>query len=815
MKISLNWLKDYLDIDFPAAQISEMLTAIGLEVEGEETVESIKGGLEGLVIGFVKECGQHPNADRLSLTKVDVGGEEDLQIVCGAPNVAQGQKVVVATVGTILYDKEAQPFKIKKGKIRGEVSQGMICAEDEIGLSDDHGGIIVLPETVAIGTPASKYYKVENDTVFEIGLTPNRSDATAHIGVAKDLAAYLKVNHDLEGQVKMPDLLNYAKDDDELSIAVNVENTEACPRYAGVALMNVKVGDSPDWLKVRLQAIGVRPINNIVDITNFVLHEFGQPLHAFDASKIAGQKVVVKTLAEGTKFTTLDEQERKLSDQDLMICDGDGTPMCIAGVMGGTDSGVTETTKSIFLESAHFDAGWVRRTSTRHLLRTDAAICFEKGSDPNIVAEALKRAALLMKELAGATIASEITDIYPTVVEPKAIRVNYTRVRNLIGVEISAEDIQAILSAMEMELTDLDDTGLTAKVPTNKADVLREVDVIEEVLRIYGFNKVPLPTHIRTAVVASPPQNRQQLYNSIADQLSAAGFNEMMGLSLTESRYFREILPVDEERLVFVNNTSNVHLDVMRPTLLFSGLEAIVHNQNRKNADLKLYEFGKSYKTKESGEGFDEQAHLSLLISGKKQSERWNQDQKGPVSYFTLKSHVDNVLRKMGATGFQQTAVNDDTFAYALRYHRGQQILAEFGKVNPTITKAMNIKQEVFFGDIYWDNVLKAVKKHKISYTELNKYPSIRRDLALVLKNSVKFEEIVLLARKAGKQLLRDINLFDVYENEEQLGADKKSYAVSFTFEDPTKTLKDKEVEKIMNQLIQKYESELGAIVRR
>jgi len=814
MKVSLNWLKEYTDINLAPAKVSEVLTEIGLEVEGEEEVESVKGGLKGVVVGHVVECGKHPNADKLSLTKVNVGGEEPIQVVCGAPNVAQGQKVLVATVGTTLYSAEGEPWKIKKGKIRGEASEGMICAEDELGLGNSHDGIIVLPEDVQVGTLASDYYELETDVVFEIGLTPNRSDATCHTGVAKDLAAAFKINYDSNGITKMPDVSNFKVDNNDLPIEVVVENTEACPRYTGVSIKGVTIKESPDWLKNRLTAIGVRPISNIVDITNFILHELGQPLHAFDLDKIEGGKIVVKTLPQDTIFKSLDEVDRKLSDKDLMICDANSNGMCIGGVFGGINSGVKDDTKNIFLEAAHFNAEWIRKSSTRHLLRTDAAKVFEKGSDPNIAVYALKRAAMLIQELAGGEIASEIVDVYPNKIAPKQIEVSYANVSRLIGIDIPKEDIKDILAAMQMDIVSETEDTFTVAVPTNKADVLREADMIEEILRIYGLNKVPIPTKVQSTISYTEKVNSNSLKNKLADLLAAAGFYEMMAVSLSRSNYYESTMPISKESLVFINNTSNRDLDIMRPEMLMSSLEAVLHNQNRQNTNIKLFEFGKSYQTKEE-DTISEKQHLTLTLTGQQMAESWLNGDKNKVSFFTLKSYVVNMLDRLGLSGYQETALSEGQWSYALRFHRGQQVLVEFGKIQTRILKDMGIKQEVFYADFQWDNLLKAVKKSTVSYKELNKYPSIRRDLALVIANSVKFSDIVKIARKTDKKLLKDINLFDVYENKEQLGVDKKSYAVSFVFEDPNKTLKDKEVEKIMNQLIMKYEAELNATIRR
>ncbi len=814
MKLSLNWLKDYTKIDLDPQKVGEVLTDIGLEVEGEEEVESIPGGLKGLVVGEVKECGKHPNADKLSLTKVTVGGETDLQIVCGAPNVAAGQKVVVATIGTLLHPIEGDPFKIKKGKIRGEASEGMLCAEDEIGMGHDHAGIIVLPEDTKVGTPVRDYFQLETDYVYDIGLTPNRSDATNHLGSAKDLAAALKINYEHDGQVKMPSVEDWKVDSRDLPIEVVVENTAACPRYSGVCIKNVTIGESPDWLKKRLVSVGVRPISNVVDITNFVLHELGQPLHAFDYDKISGKKVIVKNLPSGSKFKSLDEVERSLKDTDLMICDGDSKGMCIAGVFGGINSGVKDDTKNIFLESAHFHAKTTRRTSFSHDLRTDAAKVFEKGSDPNITVYALKRAAMLIKELAGGEITSDIIDIYPTPIEPLNITVAYANVNRLIGVDIAKDQVHAILEAMEMEIVESSKDFFTVAVPTNKADVTREADVIEEILRIFGFNKVPIPTQVKNSVVASKRPSPQSLRNTVSDYLAANGFNEIMAVSLTQSKYHETLLPVAKEQMVYVNNTSNVHLDIMRPTMLFSGLEAIVHNQNRQQPNLRLFEFGKTYLTKEES-GHKESQHLSLFLTGQRQAENWQGSSKDTVDFYTLKAFVTNVLQRLGVAKFQEEKLKDDIYSVGYRYFRGQQALASFGKVQTSILKGMSIKNPVFYADINFDSLLKATKKHKIQYDELNKFPTVRRDLALVINNSVTFGDIERVARKTVKKNLQTINLFDVYQNEEQLGADKKSYAVSFIFEDKTKTLKDKDVEKDMNRLIQAYEEILGAQIRR
>ncbi|MCB0596817.1 MAG: phenylalanine--tRNA ligase subunit beta [Lewinellaceae bacterium] len=816
MKVSLNWLKEYLDIKLGPEEISEILTGIGLEVEGMERVETIRGGLEGVVAGKVLECGRHPNADRLSLTRVDIGnGEGPLQIICGAPNVAAGQTVFVATAGTTLYPiGSEEPLVLKKGKIRGELSEGMICSEDELGIGEDHSGIVVLPDEVPIGTPARDYYKIETDVVYEIGLTPNRSDATNHIGVAKDVAAYLKINHGHSGEVRLPSVEGFRPDNNSLPVEVVVENAEACPRYAGVTIKGIAVGESPDWLRNRLLSIGLRPINNMVDITNFILHELGQPLHAFDLRQVTGNKIIVKALPKGSKFTTLDEVERELTGEDLMICDGKEQGMCIGGVYGGINSGVKETTTDIFLESAHFNPKWIRRTSMGHNLRTDAAKVFEKGSDPNVALYALKRAALLMKELGGGEIASELVDLYPNPVRPAEVQVKYAHIDRLVGIGIPREVVHSILAALEMEILADGEAAFTVAVPTNKSDVTREADVIEEILRIYGYNKVPIPEQVKTGINIAPKPDPDELRNTVGDYLASNGFHEMMALSLSESRLYKELYSsVPEEELVYINNTSNVQLDIMRPDMLFSGLNAVLHNQNRQQTSLKLFEFGRSYR--HGGKGIREQQHLSLFLAGARYPESWLGNRKGEADYYSIKALASNLLARLGIGEFQESAISDETFAYGMQYHRGPQVLVRFGKVSPRLSKQMDIRSSVYFADFNWDALLKAVRKHKIEYQELNKFPTVRRDLALVIDNSVKFSDIVALARKVGKKLIQDINLFDVYENESQLGKGKKSYAVSFIFEDPSKTLKDKEVDKVVNQLIEAYESQLGASIRR
>ncbi|NNE27198.1 MAG: phenylalanine--tRNA ligase subunit beta [Saprospiraceae bacterium] len=809
MKLSLNWLKRYIDLDMPVDELSEILTSIGLEVEGVDNFETIKGGLEGILVGHVLEVSKHPNADKLNLTKVDIGGDEAVQIVCGAPNVAADQKVLVATIGATLYPTEGDPFKIKKGKIRGEASHGMICAEDELGLGDDHDGIMVLDPSAKTGSPARDYFEIEDDTVFDIGLTPNRSDATSHIGVAKDLAAYLRINKNWQGNVKMPEMNQFKVDVELDNIQIEVDDPEACPRYSGISFSNLQIGPSPDWMQNLLKAVGVRPISNIVDITNFVLHEYGQPLHAFDSDKIADNKIKVKSLPEGTVFLSLDEQERKLNSEDIMICDGQDNPLCIAGVFGGLNSGVTDETQKVFLESAHFNASSVRKTSTRHLLRTDAAKVFEKGSDPNITVQALKRAAVLLKEYAGAEITSDIVDVISKSIEPKEVFIRYDHVNEAIGTQLDKEEIHNILRAMKMELKPVDENSVIVLVPTNKADVIREVDVIEEVLRIYGFNKVEIPTRLKTTIVHKAFPTRRQLQNRISDYLSARGFNEMMGMSLIESKLYES---EEREDLVSINNTSNIHLDIMRPDAIKSGLKSISHNLNHQQTNLKLYEFGRSYT--QNG-AFVEKSFISIYMTGKRSVESWRTDAKASVDFYDIKKAVMAVLSNAGVRAFGFSDENVPKYMNeGLSVAVNGQNVAELGKLSGTVLNQFGIQQEVFAAIIEFDTLYNLTSQSVLEVSEISKFPSTRRDLAVVIDNGIKFDALEKIARKVDKKLIKEIDLFDVYKNEKQLGKGKKSYALKFLFQDDKKTLKDKEVDKIMKKLIQQYENELNAIVR-
>ena len=809
MKLSLNWLKKYLNISHTPEKIAEMLTLIGLEAEGIEKIESIKGGLEGIVVGHVLTCVKHPNADKLSLTTVDIGHELPLSIVCGAPNVAAGQKVMVATIGTKIYPKEGEPWTIKKGNIRGEASHGMICAEDELGIGGDHSGIIVLPEETAVGLAASEYYDIETDFVFEIGLTPNRSDATSQLGVARDLLAYLRVNERYDDDIKEPDTSGFITQKVAHNIDVEVLDKQACKRYSGLTINNITVQESPKWLQNLLKSIGVRPINNVVDVTNFVLNELGQPLHAFDASSIPGKKIKVAKLSENTTFTTLDNVERKLSSDDLMICDDNLNGLCMAGVFGGITSGVTNETKHIFLESAYFDANTIRRTSMRHNLRTDAAKIFEKGADPNITILALKRAAALIKSIAGGDISNTLIDVYPTEIKPVEVRLHYSKVNGLIGITIPPEDIHSILLAMDMEITPLDDKSILVKVPSNKFDVTREVDLIEEIIRIYGLNKIPVSDQIRSTINYSSFPDKHKLKELLANFLASRGVTEIMGLSLMESKFFKE-----RDALVTINNTSNIHLDVMRPSLLLSGLQSVAYNLNRQQTSIGLFEFGKTYE--KSGASFAETEQLSVFYVGKQNEESWLVKSRQDYDYFDIKHTVGALLQRLNIQNCTATPFkNDRLLKYGVDIQKGKLHLGYFGEVHPKTLGDFGIKTKVLYANFDLAALISAVKDQKIKITEISKYPQVRRDLALVVDKKVAFGELESAAKKVDNTILKHITLFDVYVNDNQLGTDKKSYAVSFIFENLAKTLTDEDVDAVMKSLISHFEATFGASIRK
>ena len=806
MKISLNWLQQYIKLDLEVDKISEYLTDTGLEVEGVEEIESIKGGLKGIIIGEVLSCEQHPNADRLKVTTVNIG-ESVLDIVCGAPNVKAGQKVPVATVGSILYDGD-ESFKIKKSKIRGEVSEGMICGEDELGLGNVTDGIMVLDDNVKVGTLASEYFKVENDTIFEIGLTPNRSDAMGHFGVVRDLKTVLNHNGS-KLEMCLPTVKNFKVDNTNLSISVEVENSQLCPRYSGVSISGVKIEKSPEWLENRLKSLGIEPKNNIVDITNFVLHETGQPLHAFDAEKIKGNKVVVKTLNKKTKFTTLDEVERDISAEDLMICN-DKEAMCLAGVFGGLDSGVSDNTTSIFLESAYFNPVSVRKTAKRHTLSTDSSFRFERGCDPNMTIYALKRATLLIQEIAGGKISSEIVDVYPKEIKHFEVELTYKKLDSLIGEKIDRKEVKNILTDLEIEVVLETENGLSLKVPPFRADVQREVDVIEEILRIYGFNTISIPTKLNTSISYSKDVHPETIRNIVSDLLSSNGFSEIMNNSLTKESYTPLISELEVEQNVQLLNPLSQDLNVMRQTLLFSGLENVSYNINRKNQDLKLYEFGKTYHKVEDGN--QEKQHLMLLLTGKLNAENWNSN-KDKTDFFVLKEKVEHVLFRLGITKIKSEEISTHGFSEGLMYKHKKNRLVCFGKVDTKICKSFGVKKEVYYADFNWDLVLKSVLNTKIKYSEVSKFPSVKRDLSLLIDKKVTFKELLSIAKDTEKNILKSVNLFDVYEGD-KLPEGKKSYALSFILEDKTKTLTDKYIEKVMGKLISSYESKVGAEVR-
>ncbi|MBL0012665.1 MAG: phenylalanine--tRNA ligase subunit beta [Flavobacterium sp.] len=806
MKISYNWLKQFIKIDWKSDETAALLTDLGLEVEVVEKYQSVKGGLEGIVVGHVLTCVQHPNADRLKVTTVDLGDGVPVQIVCGASNVAAGQKVPVATIGSTLYDKDGNAFVIKKGKIRDEESHGMICAEDEIGLGTSHDGIMVLDANLKPGTSVAKVFKVENDEIFEIGLTPNRADAMSHLGTARDLRAGL-IQSGVNVELITPSVSNFRIDKRTLKIDVKVDNNKLAPRYCGVTISGIKVKPSPEWLQNRLKSIGLNPKNNIVDVTNYVLHELGQPLHAFDASKING-KIAVKTLPSGTKFTTLDDIERTLHEEDLMICDDKG-PMCIAGVFGGKESGVTENTNNIFLESAYFNPVSVRKTAKRHGLSTDASFRFERGIDPTITEFALKRAALLIQEVAGGEITSDVIDIYPKKIEDFPVFLNFAKTAKLIGQELSKEIIKKILASLDIKVNSVTDAGLGLTIPAYRVDVQREIDVIEEILRVYGYNNINFTKKLNATVSNSARTEDYKLQNIVGNQLNSLGFNEMMANSLTSPEYvaLSEMLQT-EHNVTMLNPLSN-ELSTMRQSLLFSGLEAISYNINRRNSDLKLFEFGKSYHKYESG--YEETKHLTLFLSGDRSSENWTNPQK-PTDFFLFKGYIDAIVSRLGIDKIKIEPLQSDVFSEGLTMVIGEEKLVEFGTVRKNILKHFDIKQEVLFADFNWNLVLKVINT-KIKFTDIPKYPEVRRDLALLLDENISFEAIYKIARQSEKTLLKDIVLFDVY-NGNNLPEGKKSYAISFTIQDFSKTLTDEQIDKVMTKLQKSLTSELGAILR-
>ncbi|MCF6212823.1 MAG: phenylalanine--tRNA ligase subunit beta [Flavobacteriaceae bacterium] len=809
MKISYKWLQKYLPIDLDIDKASEILTDLGLEVEGVETIESIKGSLKGIVVGKVLTCEKHPNADRLHVATVDLGNGEPVQIVCGAPNVAKNQTVPVATVGTILYDEKGEAFKIKKSKIRGEESFGMICAEDELGLGKSHDGIMILDSSLKAGTPASEVFNIESDYAIEIGLTPNRADAMSHLGVARDLRAGL-LQQGITSELITPSVSDFYVEERTFKIDIDVQDTVRAPRYVGLTITDIKIEESPEWLQNRLKAIGLTPINNVVDITNFVLHDLGQPLHAFDANKILKNKVIVKTLKEGTKFTTLDGVERSLHQEDLMICDGEENPMCIAGVFGGIESGITQDTTSVFLESAYFNPVSIRKTAKRHTINSDASFRFERGIDPNITEYAIKRAAILIKDLAGGKISSEIIDIYPNKIEDFQIFLSYERMNKLIGHYIDSETIQSILVSLDIKINNHTESGLNLTIPAYRVDVVREVDVIEEILRVYGYNNVEFSEKLNMSITFSEEQKNEKVQNIAATQLINLGFYETMANSLTKPDYTSYSNQINDEANVTILNPLSQDLSVLRQSMLFSGLEAVSFNINRKNKTLKLFEFGKTYH--KFNDKYQEEKHLSLFVTGSRLPSAWNAASQ-QSDFFYFKGIVTVLLKRMGLIDFKSKPTKNDVFSEGLSFSLGKIKLVDFGVVRADITKGCAIKQEVFYADFNWTTLLKLTQNKTISVTLPPKFPEVKRDLALLIDDEVRFLDVYNLAKQTECHYLKSVDLFDVYQGK-NLPEGKKSYAVSFVLEDTEKTLEEKQIESIMSKLQKALESKLGASLR-
>ena len=818
MKISYNWLKDYLNIQLEPAKVAGILTGIGLEIEGMEEWVSVKGGLEGVVIGEVLTCIKHPAADNLSVTTVNVGKPEPLHIVCGAPNVAVGQKVPVATTGTVVF-KGDESIEIKKSKIRGELSEGMICAEDEIGLGNAHTGIMVLEQNAVPGTPANEYFKIVKDIIFEIGLTPNRIDSGSHYGVARDLAAYLTINNCFEGKPALPSVSNFKPANNNNPYEVIIENTTDCPRYTGITISGVTIGESPDWLKNKLRSIGLNPINNVVDITNFVQNEVGQPLHSFDADKIEGRKVIIKNLEEKSKFITLDGVERSLSSKDLMICNvNEG--MCIAGVFGGIESGITAASRNIFLESAYFNPVSIRKTSKRHGLKTDASFRFERGADPDMAPWALKRAAMLISEIAGGSISSDIVDIYPEKIHNSMVKITFNNVRRLIGKHIDRNDIIKILGLLDIKIMDENTDGLLLEIPLYRVDVRKEADVVEEILRIYGYNNVEISSHVNSTLSYSEKPDRERIVNIVSDMLTANGFAEIMCNSLNPASFY-ESDDFNKDELVILANPLSSDLNAMRQSLIYGGLSSVKWNINRQNPDLKLYEFGncyffrKSEKTTSEANNYSEKRVLDLLITGNTGRQSWN-NKSGLTDFFNMKSYIEMVLTRLGLKPESiDTGVSPKKwFSESVSYNVNNNVIAEAGKISKTYLNKFDIAQDVFYGHIEWDLLISLIKNNKVFYQDLPKYPAVRRDLALLLDRDVTFKKIRDIAFRTERNLLQSVDLFDVYESE-SLGNNKKSYAVSFILRDNRKTLNDKNIEKVMNSLVNAFGKEINAQIRK
>ncbi len=809
MKISYNWLKQFINTDLEAEKTGDLLTDLGLEIEGIEEFSSIKGGLKGIVVGHVLSCEQHSNADRLKVTKVDIGGKEPLQIVCGAPNVAAGQKVPIATIGTTLYDNEGKPWQIKKGKIRGEVSEGMICAEDELGLGASHDGIMVLNNDIIPGTLASEILKVENDTVFEIGLTPNRADAMSHWGVARDLRAGL-IQQDLPLELITPSTSNFKIENRTLKVEINVENNDLAPRYCGLTISEIVVQESPEWVKNRLSAIGISPINNVVDITNYVLHELGQPLHAFDANKITGNEINVKTLEKGTKFTTLDGVERTLHEEDLMICDAD-KPLCIAGVFGGINSGVSNQTTSIFLESAFFNPVSIRKTAKRHALNTDASFRFERGIDPNIAEYALKRAAILICEIAGGIITSDLVDIYPKKIEDHQVFLNYAKANALIGATIDKEIIKRILSSLEIKVNNVTETGIGMTIPAYRNDVTRESDVIEDILRVYGYNNIEISEKLNSSIVFTKGFNDYELQNIAANQLIAQGFNEILNNSLSAPKYAELSNQIKDEHHVKMLNPLSTELSVMRQSMIFGALEVAAYNLNRKQHNIKLFEFGKTYHSYNGNR--EEKKHLTLLLTGKINEDNWANNTSKQSDFFFGKGIISALLERLGIQDVSEKELNNDLFSEGISLEKGKTKIVSFGVLSKKTTKTFGIDVEVIAADFNWDAMKQFISTKNTIVSPVSKFPSVKRDFALLIDETITFGALKQTAIQTERSILKDVQLFDVYTGK-NLPDGKKSYALSFTLQDENKTLTDKQIDKAMQKLQQRFEKEFNAILR-
>ncbi len=820
MEISLNWLKKYIDIDLSAQEVATILTDIGLEVEALEKVESIRGGLQGVVVGYVAECWDHPDSDHLHVTKVDVGAQEPLQIVCGAPNCRQGLKVLCATVGSVLYPNGGdEEFKIKRSKIRGVESLGMLCAEDVLGIGASHDGIMELPEDAVVGTAARDFLGITDDYLIGIGLTPNRVDAASHIGVARDLAAYLR-SQGKDVKVELPSVDDFSVDNHDMEIEVVVENHDAAPRYAGLTVTGCKIAPSPEWMQKELRAAGINPKNNLVDITNYVLFELGQPLHAFDADKIEGKKVVVKNCEEGTPFVTLDGVERKLSKEDLMICSAE-RPMCIGGVFGGLDSGISDTTTNVFLESAYFNPVSIRRSAKRHGLSTDASFRFERGIDPNIQVYALKRAALLMRELAGGKISSEITDLNPTPAQDFVFDLSLDRVNSLIGKEIPEQTVRTILDALEVKITKEEGRTLTVAVPPYRVDVQREADLVEDILRIYGYNNVEIPQAVHSTLSYAPRPDKNKLINIAADHLAATGYTEIMSNSLTKAAYYEGLTAYKAEECVKIMNPLSADLNVMRQTLLFNSLEAVALNINHRTLDLRLFEMGNCYRFHpevEQGENplarYSESYRIGIAVTGQDATPSWNV-KAAKSSFYTLRSTVEKLLRRFGIDIYtlRSESSKSDLYSDAIVYTQGPKTVVEMGIVSPAILAKFDIKQAVYYAEIDFDLIVRAAKKQRIAVEELSRFPEVKRDLALLVDKGVTFSELRNIAFATEKKLLKRVTLFDVYEGD-KLPEGKKSYALGFTLEDKNQTLNEKTIEKTMANLQRQLEAKAGAQVR-